>query len=277
MNRLFHLLLLSSTHNVWSLLLREAPIGSAAGAKTGSDGDDERVSYDEKRLLGGRDEAWMQQVTKSRSGIKRLLAVRVSSPSFGEYPSETLDEMEGAMFGSGPNPLNVPSYSALTAQFRAVSHDQLIYAPAVSPNLTRAGLLEIDIALSMIMMDDSDNTTVQHFVAAVEPAMMAKAETVVGRPLWEIADRVMFCLPSGSLIATAAAITNVGAMVRTCVYVCCFCYCGPVIGCASACCCWRLLARIALIIPVVICLPRLVSSFCSSRITNIQAVPIFMS
>lgn len=254
MNRFSYLLVLSFTQLVWSQL-RGTPIGSAE-AKTRSHGN-ERGS-NERRL---DPDEWVQQVAQSRIGIKRLLAVRVSSSVAGEYPSETLDEMEGAIFGSGPNPLHVPSQSTLTAQFRAVSHDQLIYEPAVFPNLTRAGLLEINIDRSM-MMDDSDNTT-EHFSVTVEPAIMAKAETVLGRPLWEIADRVMFCLPSGSLISTAAAISTVGGMVRavSVPIVCFFCVC----------------LHWSRSIILVVCSCLVSPFFCSSRITNIQAVQIFMS
>lgn len=198
----FTVLLLSSLQ-----LLLTLPSGAGRSAEPNANDAEEGA----KRLLQGttKDQP-SPKIAESRLGTKKLLVVRVSS-AVGESPDDSLDSIEGAIFGTGPNPDKVPREATVTAQYRAVTHNQLIYEPvAAGPNMTRAGLLEIQIELSM--MDHSD--TYERFDSIVQPAMMAKAVEAVG-PLPDVADRVMFCLPTGSLKAGIAAIGDVGGMVCT--------------------------------------------------------------
>jgi Gametolysin peptidase M11 len=137
-----------------------------------------------------------------------LLAVRVSS-LLGESPMESLDEMEGALFGTGPNPLLVPSDSTLAAQFKAVSHNQLIYVPAEDPNLTRPGLLDITIEPSTMNEGDASSN---RFDSVVRSALQKELERILGQSVSHVADRVLFCMPSGSLDLSVAGIGEVGGM-----------------------------------------------------------------
>jgi hypothetical protein len=212
-NKLCWLLLLSFLHHSWSHHRRS----NSRTAQSNDDDDDSnkwevRDSY-VRLLLGIPEDQRKQKIVESRFGTKRLLAVRVSS-SEREYPSETLDAIEGAIFGTGPNPDQIPADATVVAQFRAVTHNQLIYEPVAAvvacPNMTRDGMLEIQVNVSMLDTSDS----YERFDAVVQPAIVAQTETMLGRPLWDVADRVMFCLPTGSLRAGAAAIGDIGGMVR---------------------------------------------------------------
>ena len=148
----------------------------------------------------------LQRIQESRFGTKHILVVRVSSSSSwnGDSPLESLDEIEAAVYGTGPNPLQVPANSSLVAQFRAVSHGRLIYEPLVVPNLTRPGLLDMVIAEHM--------SNVTRFDTIVRPAMMEEVTRILGASIFSTAHRILFCLPSGSLDPTVAGIGEVGGM-----------------------------------------------------------------
>jgi hypothetical protein len=149
-----------------------------------------------------------QRIRDSRFGVKQMLVVRVSSLQ-GETPMESLDEIEAAVYGTGPNPMHVPADASVVAQFRAVSHTRLVYEPIVVPNLTRPGLLDIVIEESMI---NTNLSTTTRFDTIVRPAMIAAVTRVLGESIFGIAHRVLFCMPSGSLDLSVAGIGEVGGM-----------------------------------------------------------------
>ena len=167
------------------------------------------VEESQERDLIVLDMKKIQRIQESRFGVHRLLAIRVSS-TLNETPVESLDEMEAAIFGTGPNPMNVPSDASLVAQFEAVSHGKLLYVPLEDPQLTRPGLLEITIETST--MKKNNDSTVNRFDSIVRHALMSEAARRLGRSVYNIADRVMFCLPSGSLEGSVAGIGEVGGM-----------------------------------------------------------------
>jgi Gametolysin peptidase M11 len=163
---------------------------------------------DEKRKLSQLDKKKLQRIQESRYGVKKVLAIRVSS-TVPEAPMESLDEMEAAIFGTGPNPRHVPSDGTLVAQFEAVSHGQLHYVPADDPSLTRPGLLDIVVNTStMKVNDDSTN----RFDSIVRPAIMSETARLLGHTVYNVADHVLFCMPNGSLDATVAGIGEVGGI-----------------------------------------------------------------
>ena len=131
----------------------------------------------------------LQRVHESRFGVKQILVVRVSSLK-GETPMESLDEIEAAVYGTGPNPMNVPADSSVIAQFRAVSHGRLVYEPIVVPNLTRPGLLDIEIEESTLNNNLSSTT---RFDTIVRPAMMTEVTRILGESIFGITNRILFC------------------------------------------------------------------------------------
>jgi hypothetical protein len=145
--------------------------------------------------------------TSPRIVTKRLLAVRVSS-SFGEEPEESLASIQGALFGTGSNPDAIPTDSTVVAQYMAVSHGQLQFVPAVtttttansvryneSSSITNAtptafGVLDVEIDEQFL------GSSIHDLANAIFDATQVALE---GKPLLEVADNFLFCVPSGSL------------------------------------------------------------------------------
>lgn len=147
--------------------------------------DDDSSSWNNRRRL---------QNDKLRFGTKRLLAVRVSS-SFGEVPLESGESVRGALFGTGRNPDNITDAGTVAAQYAAVTHDQLLYVPATGSNITD-GVLEIKVNMLFLGND------IQNMTAAI----VAQAEEAVGT-LANVADNLVFCLPTGSRFGDQASWT----------------------------------------------------------------------
>jgi Gametolysin peptidase M11 len=164
---------------------------------------------DYERNLSLLEKKKLQRIQESRVGIKHLLAIRVSS-TLQETPMESLDEMEAAIFGTGPNPLHVPSDGTLVAQFEAVSHGKLRFAPWDDPALTRPGLL--DIVISTSTMKVSNDSSTNRFDSIVRPALISETVRRLGHTFYDVADHVLFCMPNGSLDGTVAGIGEVGGM-----------------------------------------------------------------
>ena len=117
-------------------------------------------------------------------GVYKLLAVRVTT-THQQEPQETLSEIQGAVFGTGPDALE----HSVVSQFRQVSHHQLLYEPALVTNGTD-GVVEIVL-----------NERINKY-AESERDMIRATEQVLGlvkEPLDSFADRILFCLPDGSI------------------------------------------------------------------------------
>jgi hypothetical protein len=121
---------------------------------------------------------------------KRLLAVRVSTLT--EQPAESVALIQGAVFGIGaiPNPANVTDAASVVAQYAAVSHEQLWFVPATTMDeRIRGGVL--DLVLENITIT---GTKVRNITDRIlEQAAVALNVTT----LLEVADHVLFCLPTG--------------------------------------------------------------------------------
>jgi hypothetical protein len=121
---------------------------------------------------------------------KRLLAVRVSTAT--EQPEESVALIQGAVFGIGtiPNPSNVTDATSVVAQYAAVSHEQLWFVPAAAAERIRGGVL--DLAVENITF--AGGTRVRNVTSRIlEQAARALGVT----SLLEVADHVLFCLPTG--------------------------------------------------------------------------------
>jgi hypothetical protein len=178
-------------------------------------------------------------------GTQRLLAVRVFSSTTNEYPDETLDDMQEAIFCNSSRLDNSTNHSmtvsaamtsCVTRQFGATSHGQLNYVPASHANLARPGLVELDIGPvpSNVTMNLYNHT---YWQAVLVPTMQQALATLlladnrttstttnsatidldaaqVGPTIQSVADRVMYCLPTGSLSQGTGGVAGVGGMVR---------------------------------------------------------------
>lgn len=113
------------------------------------------------------------QVTEETIGVYKLLAIRVTS-SFGQEPEESLQEIEAAIF-TGEH--------SVTKQFSAISHNQLVYEPATS-----SGVLQIKLEKHLERYDEDEDEV----IAAVEAVLDVSSIT-------DVADRILFCFPTGSL------------------------------------------------------------------------------
>jgi hypothetical protein len=163
-------------------------------------------------------------------GTQRVLAVRVTSVATGEYPTETLDEMQAAIFGNttfGSNATASSSSSSdsyVTEQFRAVSHGKLNYVPARHKQLLVPGLLEMDVTVPATL-DLFDHVYWQTELVPILQQTLARIlrnnattpNNMVLATIRSVADRVLFCMPTGSLRAGTGGVAGIGGMVRTCV------------------------------------------------------------
>ena len=170
--------------------------------------DDESSSFSTLNISAS-EKIRLQRVHESRFGVKPILVVRVSSRNDGETPMESLDEIEAAVYGTGSNPLHVPMDASVLAQIRAVSHSRLVYEPVVVPHLTRPGLLDIVIEESTL---NTNLSSTSRFDTIVRPAMMSEVARILGESIFNIADHILFCMPSGSLDRSIAGIGEVGGM-----------------------------------------------------------------
>lgn len=140
------------------------------------------------RSLQQQDETQQaQEVSESLSGTKTVLAIRIKAPD-GDAP-ETMDEIAAAIFGTSVDPNLVPIASVI-AQYAAVSHNQLHLVPATGPGIYN-GVTEITL-----------NHTVKgaRIQAELSSHILAVTAATLGRPLDAIADRIVYCVPSGSLL-----------------------------------------------------------------------------
>jgi hypothetical protein len=114
-----------------------------------------------------------------RIGTYKILAVRVTT-AFGQEPQESLQEIEGAVFGTGAGAV----VNSVVRQFDAITHGQLRYIPAVGTN----GVVEIQMDQEILYYIDSE----QDLINATE-ALFG------GARLSTVADRTLFCMPDGTL------------------------------------------------------------------------------
>jgi hypothetical protein len=114
-----------------------------------------------------------------RIGTYKILAVRVTT-AFGQEPQESLQEIEGAVFGTGAGAV----VNSVVRQFDAITHGQLRYIPAVGTN----GVVEIQMDQEISYYIDSE----QEMINATE-ALFGDAR------LSTVADRTLFCMPDGTL------------------------------------------------------------------------------
>lgn len=113
-----------------------------------------------------------------RIGTYKMLAVRVTT-AFDQEPQESMQEIEGYVFGTGEEAVK----NFVVSQFDAISRGKLHYVPAVA-----TGVVEIKMHQNIGFYRDT------------EAEMINATEALFGgTPLNAVADRVLFCLPDGTL------------------------------------------------------------------------------
>ena len=156
------------------------PYGEGEVVMDQSDIDIADILVNDDRKLFARD-------ATVRYGTQRLLAVHISTQT--EQPDVTADAMQMALFGTGSGTMRPGTVSVLD-QYQYITKGQLLYTAASGPNIID-GMLEVKIPLMEIAGED---------VFRVIPVALSKTvEALNGTSLKEVADRVLFCLPSSTL------------------------------------------------------------------------------
>jgi hypothetical protein len=123
-------------------------------------------------------------VTTTTTTTRRLLAVRVSTAT--ESPTESAAAIDAAVFGG--NHGTSTTDATVVAQWAAISHQQWRLVPAVSSPV-------LDLRL-----DDTNITVAGRAVPNVTEYILAQTAQALGvATVPEVADHVLFCLPSGGL------------------------------------------------------------------------------
>jgi hypothetical protein len=141
----------------------------------------------------------LESIGSRSTGNQRLLVVRVST--LQNEPEESLAQIQGAIFGTGP----AKSTISVLDQFRAMSHNQLLFEPAVGSKIN-SGMIDIRINATI-------NGT-SHLASTVWPTIKTEMGRQIGWWWQYMADRFLFCLPNGALDARTWAVSNIGGSVR---------------------------------------------------------------
>jgi hypothetical protein len=150
-------------------------------------------------------------------GKQRLLAVRVSTAT--EEPDESAALIAAALFGNNQSgsgsggsesPLapttaaasSLAGSTSVTWHYQAVSHGRLQFVPAVVTNVTHTenGVV-LDVSLNGIAFQGS-------YMHDLMDAIWNATEVALTQPVRQVADAVVFCLPTGSWLDDASASDN---------------------------------------------------------------------
>ena len=130
-----------------------------------------------------------RQLSKElRSGTKRLLAVRISALEGSEEPVETATEIRDAIFGSDNLPESLPT---VVSQYAAVSRGALQFVASSGVGIND-GVAEISISTSVVNGSRSIQGNLMQEILDATALALGDLETV--------ADRIVFCIPTGSLL-----------------------------------------------------------------------------
>ena len=129
-----------------------------------------------------------------RAGPKNLLVVRILSDSGNEEPPETVVDIRKAIFG----PLGTQEEAdeanrlpTVVSQYAAVSHGSLQYVPATGLGI-KDGVVEVTIETSIF----AGTSSIQ---GPLMKEILEATSNSLGN-LDQIADHIIFCLPTGSLL-----------------------------------------------------------------------------
>jgi len=128
-------------------------------------------------------------------GEQRLLALRVSSTfGGGESPLTWANEIEGAIFGNGQKGSPLNPVASLVSQYKAVSHGQLVLIPAAGDGiLNGVAEVEVNVKIAGRAVDGE-----------LPKIIFDRAAAALGKPLEEVADFIIVCLPDGATVNGSA-------------------------------------------------------------------------
>lgn len=158
-----------------------------------SDADADAIELHATSFKHDRQLRQLQQQSSTTAGTKqrqvRLLVVRVVDVE-GTEPVDSVDVMEGAIFGTGVNPQNISFAASVVQQYAAISHEKFALVPVLlqGANNIAAGVAEVVIGIPVQGAP---------LYRRLVPELLNATEAALG-PLDELADTIIFCLPDGA-------------------------------------------------------------------------------
>jgi hypothetical protein len=153
----------------------------------------------------GRRQARRNVIVKSTATkTKRLLAIRVSSSS-GEVPEESIASIQASIFGYGTNPDNISlSDATVIAQYTAISHGQLQFVPVTKESILDDTAIQTELTIDSGVLDMMINNVTfdGQAITNLTEIILEQTKNQFGSgllSLLDIADHIIFCLPTGSL------------------------------------------------------------------------------
>ena len=185
--------------------LKEAYIDESSNCivMTSKNDDDDTNSSNSDTLTVTSYKASQQQQYRSFQPNQpeiRLLVVRIIDVN-GMEPVESMEQIEGAIFGTGSNPDNISETASVVEQLASITHHQVSLVPAnvtttvpTTTNSTQSSgggvVIEVPIALSV---------NGSGFFRELLSEILNATESVVG-PMMEAADVYIFCVPDGATL-----------------------------------------------------------------------------
>jgi len=173
---------------------QEVCLSGAAVKFTAETGDGEVVMDEDNdsnnnldNILINNDRQLFQYDASVRYGTQRLLAVHISTLT--EQPDVAAEDMQMALFGTGSGTLRRGSVTVVE-QFQEITKGQLLFTAANGPNI-QDGVLKITLSTAGVAGED--------VFKVIPSALSQTVQALGGTPLNQVADRVLFCLPSNTL------------------------------------------------------------------------------
>jgi hypothetical protein len=120
----------------------------------------------------------------------RLLVVRIVDVN-GIEPEESIHSVEGAIFGTGPNPDNISESASVVGHLAAITHGKVLLVPSYNDSTTTlpsSGVIDVPITLPV---------NGSGFFRELQSEILNATELVVGS-MDDAADVYIFCLPNGA-------------------------------------------------------------------------------
>ena len=134
---------------------------------------------------------------------KRLLAIRVSSISSGESPEESLSMIQSAIFGYlNANVDDNSNITSVVEQYQFISHGQLLLEPVNATRLAPASPATTDRKDGVFDLYIPNITFAGQVISNLTDIILQETQKQLlsssSSSLSDIADLIIFCLPTGS-------------------------------------------------------------------------------
>ena len=177
--------------------LKEAYIDESSNCivMTSKNDDDDTNSRNDDTLTVTSYKASQQQQYRSFQPNQpeiRLLVVRIIDVN-GIEPVESMEQIEGAIFGTGSNPDNISETASVVQQLASITHHQVSLVPAnMNSTQSSGGGVVIDVPIALSVNGSG-------FFRELLSEILNATESVVG-PMMEAADAYIFCVPDGATL-----------------------------------------------------------------------------